>query len=1020
MAWTSWSRGDRVARAGDLDRLPGEPLGIREDAVEHLAAGRARRATVARSGVGSRGTSSTARRAASIAPAGSPAGAPDLGQALVAAGRAERGPGARRGAPIADSRYAVARDMRPTAKAASAARTWRSTRSEAGRGPAAGRPPGRAGRRAATAPARARRARRPRRGGRPRHPAASIAARARGLRVVAPPASAAATADGGSARAAASAAWWRVRAIGSRSRSTAVPIELVAERRSRPSRSTRKPCSIASAEPAAQVGVEDAVAAPRTRRRSAGAGRSVVDLEVGRDAPRAAPASSGRPAGAISRRTRRHSRERIDQPGDDELVERAGERRRRQLAAGGEQLLGDERQAAGALGDEQQQAGRGPFALDPLDEDGELVAVERRQGQPLGRPRARRRSSRRSADPRVVAGDDVGLVGGDDAPGAGRAAIRARNVTSARVAGVGAMEVLEDEHDRPPLAEPAEHPEDALQRPGLAALRAPSGRIRRSGAGRVEPGAEVRAAGGRPPTPPGRARSASSSSASARERRADGPDERAVRLVGAGRPRRRRAGRSSARASAAHAGDRLVEEAGDPDAGRAARAASSGPGRGPRRRAPAASRAKASSRPTNRALVYLAGMAAFYGRSARQNRLGAGPGSGTPRQTRGRLGWPAMTDARRAPHPANTLNELPGEEWLYFTKSRADDGLSVRARARGAQGARRQQAAAPDGPPDRVLHAGPASSSSTRSRASAGRCSGRRSPAGRGARIGIELDPRWARVYERRRARPARRARRRWGRTSPTSGTADPGGPRGVRSVRAASCGVGDALAVLPTLAERIDRLRRDRPAVQPPAADDDGRRHAGRDARQPADRLRDGHRLTRRPRQRRRLRGVPRPDGRRSSASSRGCCARAATRSSSCATPTRTGATCSPASDLAARAAGAGLVPKGDLIWYQAGHAAAAVRLSARVRPEHRPPAHPRAAQGAGAVRRSRAARLEVGGEDVARRRRTRPSSRCRRRSASSRSGHRDRRRASASTMSPRVILWIQPCWPSGHRTSQ
>ena len=28
-----------------------------------------------------------------------------------------------------------------------------------------------------------------------------------------------------------------------------------------------------------------------------------------------------------------------------------------------------------------------------------------------------------------------------------------------------------------------------------------------------------------------------------------------------------------------------------------------------------------------------------------------------------------MTDGRRAPHPANTLNELTGEEWLYFTKS---------------------------------------------------------------------------------------------------------------------------------------------------------------------------------------------------------------------------------------------------------------------------------------------------------------------------------------------------------------
>ena len=28
-----------------------------------------------------------------------------------------------------------------------------------------------------------------------------------------------------------------------------------------------------------------------------------------------------------------------------------------------------------------------------------------------------------------------------------------------------------------------------------------------------------------------------------------------------------------------------------------------------------------------------------------------------------------MTDGRPAPHPDNTLNELSGEEWLYFTKS---------------------------------------------------------------------------------------------------------------------------------------------------------------------------------------------------------------------------------------------------------------------------------------------------------------------------------------------------------------
>ena len=38
------------------------------------------------------------------------------------------------------------------------------------------------------------------------------------------------------------------------------------------------------------------------------------------------------------------------------------------------------------------------------------------------------------------------------------------------------------------------------------------------------------------------------------------------------------------------------------------------------------------------------------------------------------------------------------------SRSRSGHGLPVRARARGAQGARREQAAAADGPPDRVLH----------------------------------------------------------------------------------------------------------------------------------------------------------------------------------------------------------------------------------------------------------------------------------------------------------------------------
>ena len=55
--------------------------------------------------------------------------------------------------------------------------------------------------------------------------------------------------------------------------------------------------------------------------------------------------------------------------------------------------------------------------------------------------------------------------------------------------------------------------------------------------------------------------------------------------------------------------------------------------------------------------------------------------------------------------------------------------------------------------------------------------------------------------------------------------------------------------------------------------------------------------------------------------------------------------------SDLAARAAAVGLVPKGDLIWYQAGTRLRPYGYPHAFVPEHRPPAHPRAAQRARAV---------------------------------------------------------------------
>ena len=135
---------------------------------------------------------------------------------------------------------------------------------------------------------------------------------------------------------------------------------------------------LAAARP--QVGVEHAIALARSGHRAwRGAGR--VDLERGGDRRQLGRPPSGRSASDNQAQDPAAFLGADREAGDDQLVERAGQRGARQLAAGGEQLLGDERQAAGPFGDEEQQAGRRPFALDPLDQRGQLVAIERRQRQ---------------------------------------------------------------------------------------------------------------------------------------------------------------------------------------------------------------------------------------------------------------------------------------------------------------------------------------------------------------------------------------------------------------------------------------------------------------------------------------------------------------------------------------------------------------------------------------------------------------------------------------------------------------
>ena len=183
--------------------------------------------------------------------------------------------------------------------------------------------------------------------------------------------------------------------------------------------------------------------------------------------------------------------------------------------------------------------------------------------------------------------------------------------------------------------------------------------------------------------------------------------------------------------------------------------------------------------------------------------------------------------------------------------------------------------------------------------------------------IGIELDPRWAAVY--RETVEALAAERDGpGPSSSTSGPNDPGGVRGVRPV-GAELRHGDARGSCRAIPDATRRLRRHRSAVQRPAADDDGRRQARRGPRQPADGLRDGRRLARdlanlpdyaafldamagRPR-----RAAPGPAAR-----------------PLCALIVRDayqdGRYLFTAADLAARADAVGLVPKGDIAWYQAG----------------------------------------------------------------------------------------------------
>jgi DNA modification methylase len=161
-------------------------------------------------------------------------------------------------------------------------------------------------------------------------------------------------------------------------------------------------------------------------------------------------------------------------------------------------------------------------------------------------------------------------------------------------------------------------------------------------------------------------------------------------------------------------------------------------------------------------------------------------------------------------HPANTLNELSGEEWLYFTKSiwgtafPSELGHELRKR-HGANKPPRLMARLIEfftTPGELVLDpfAGVG-----------GTLIGAAIARGPRRALGIEIEPRWVQVYEELlRSLAAERGGR--GPLVADIGTADPGGERAF-DPSGLEMRLGDALEVLPTLApESFDFIATDPP----------------------------------------------------------------------------------------------------------------------------------------------------------------------------------------------------------------
>jgi DNA modification methylase len=275
-----------------------------------------------------------------------------------------------------------------------------------------------------------------------------------------------------------------------------------------------------------------------------------------------------------------------------------------------------------------------------------------------------------------------------------------------------------------------------------------------------------------------------------------------------------------------------------------------------------------------------------------------------------------MTDGRRLPHPANTLNELPGEEWLYFTKSLLTTAYpsELGHAERKAHGANK---------PPRLMARLIEFFSRTGElvldpfAGVGGTLLGAAIARGPRRALGIELDPRWAAIYERV-VLDLAAERDGLGPELADLGTADPGGRRGFDPA-GLELRVGDALALLPGLAAgSVDFVATDPPYnLQLPMTMAGGRlaeAHTNRrtDYAMVTDSVDDLANAVDYPAFLDRMGDVFGElfrilrDGRYAVVIVRDAY--------------QAGRYLFTGSDLAARAAAVGFVPKGDLIWYQAG----------------------------------------------------------------------------------------------------